>query len=336
MTGKRIFGGVWPNSAAVVWWLTASSILLFWEWIWVSWALVGAMALEAASIALRWRAWARTAHRPHVDPDWHARVPDYQGYDSDRCQDVRGLKYPFTWLEEVLWAIAAWAPFGGKMIWRGARPYMARIYLTPWWSPRQVFLHRILLSDDGIHNHPYGWSCSFLLTGSYMERRTKAVDSRGRLWARAFFRRRWLNWIPASAFHAIDLDQGPVWTLFVCGPRDRPWGFLDDRTGEFHPVGAEQRPDIVTGYGLPGENLKLPPTLPPELASQQAFRRRATLEIPPPPADPGSIAWLLKDQGAPCPEAEYEVDLDDTQPMAEIPRCDACQKAPCEGNWGCP
>lgn len=305
-----------------IWWAVVAAMRLGTGWPFPAWFLVTVGLAMALDVVKHWRAWAQTAHRPHVDPDWHDQVAHYRGMDWDRCQDLRNKREPFTWLEESLWAVAAWAPFGAKMIWRGARPYMARVYLTPWWCPRQLFLHRILMSDDGIHNHPYGWSCSLILTGGYREvRATPHYYDRG---ATSEFSRvgkvgtfkQWFNWIPAGAFHALELTEGPVWTLFVCGPRDREWGFLDD-AGGFHPVGAAQRPDVVTGYGVAGENL------PPEIASQQAFTRKR-LEIPPPPLTAyGLLTATVIHPDFGELEIEYdpflEVDLDDTQPMTTIP-----------------
>lgn len=285
---QRIFGGKWRNWTAAIWWLVALLLLsLPGSWRLGDWLLLGTCALETSAILWRWRAWAKSAHKPHVDPDWHALVHEY------RRQDLRTKRDPFTWLEELLWVVAAWAPFGAKMIWREA-PYMARIYLTPWWFPRQVFLHRILLSDNGIHNHPYKWSCSLILTGGYLETRKWRESTLGFGWClQENSPKRWLNWIPAGAFHAIALDQGPVWTLFFCGPRDRDWGFLDS-AGGFHPVGEAQRPDGVQRYGVPGESLILPPPRTDQAAAVHEDSR----------------SWL----------GEIEIDLDETQPMTTVPQ----------------
>lgn len=191
----------------------------------------------------RWVARCKaTAHRPHCDEDWHELAWAYRASDPG----AQGL------LSRLLWRFAAWAPHGAKMIWREGLPYMARIYLCPWWFPRQVYLHRILISDDTLHDHPYEWSLSFLLSGSYREARARPVT----IWpgspeervvlAQTDRRKRWLNYIPSGAFHALELDRGPVWTLFVCGSRKHPdgspreWGFLG-ADGKFTPAGDVQR-----------------------------------------------------------------------------------------------
>lgn len=105
-------------------------------------------------------------------------------------------------------------------------PYMLR-----WWIYRNkagfsAYLHRFLRSDDdrALHDHPFA-SCSILLRGCYLEH---LADGQVKL------RKPWRPWAPwrlvlrrADAAHRIELVAGEqVWTLFLCGPVVREWGFL--------------------------------------------------------------------------------------------------------------
>ncbi len=99
-------------------------------------------------------------------------------------------------------------------------------YLRRWWViPRNrwfnIYLHHFLRSDDdrALHDHPW-LNCSILLTGEYREHTPRGVFDRRRF--RLVFRR-------AASAHRIELTRGPVWTLFLTGPRVREWGFLCPR-----------------------------------------------------------------------------------------------------------
>jgi hypothetical protein len=109
------------------------------------------------------------------------------------------------------------------------RPYMERWWLiprNPWFN---VYLHRILRSDDdrALHDHPWV-NCSILLDGSYVE----LVPARrgGYAWgAPTTAKRRRAGAVVlrrARAPHRLVLDGGAaVISLFVTGPRTREWGF---------------------------------------------------------------------------------------------------------------
>ena len=108
-------------------------------------------------------------------------------------------------------------------------PYLLRWHVIPRNQWFNVYLHRFLRSDDdrALHDHPAA-NLSWLLSGSYIEvvpvmRRhftlllDSLVRSPGQLLARA-----------AKSPHRIVVPPhvGPVWTLFVSGPKRREWGFL--------------------------------------------------------------------------------------------------------------
>lgn len=97
-------------------------------------------------------------------------------------------------------------------------------YLRRWWViPRNrffnVYLHNVLRDDDdrALHDHPW-WNISLLLKGRMSEKLTG--DRRRSL-------RRFIPTLRrAKTAHRLIVEQGPVWTLFITGPRLREWGFL--------------------------------------------------------------------------------------------------------------
>lgn len=107
----------------------------------------------------------------------------------------------------------------------GWEPYLDRYYLLRFsWRGRPllgVFLHRFWASDqEGVHDHPWP-NASLILAGGYSEQ-----DADGTV-----------RWCPAGAvrcrqaqvFHRLTVPKelsGRTWTLFLHGPRQRPWGFL--------------------------------------------------------------------------------------------------------------
>jgi hypothetical protein len=96
-------------------------------------------------------------------------------------------------------------------------PYLRRWWLIPrnrWFN---LYLHNILRDDDdrALHDHPWA-NLSILLRGAYRE-----VTPRGtHLRKRGSFVLRW-----ATAAHRLEVERGPVWTLFITGPVVREWGF---------------------------------------------------------------------------------------------------------------
>lgn len=118
---------------------------------------------------------------------------------------------------------------------REDRPYLDR-YSVRYQKPKggggwRVYLHHLRSHDTETHNHPYRWSFSIVLRGSYTETyfdmgsrfdgpRPVGYHFHGKL-----RRVRWFNWIPEGRYHQITELHGDVWTLFVAGPAGRPWGY---------------------------------------------------------------------------------------------------------------
>lgn len=95
-------------------------------------------------------------------------------------------------------------------------------YLYRWWViPRNrffnVYLHKFCRSDDdrALHDHPW-YSVSFLLRGEMLEH--SFAGKRHIRWMLPIFR-------TAKFAHRLEIVKGPVWTVFITGPRIRKWGF---------------------------------------------------------------------------------------------------------------
>lgn len=111
--------------------------------------------------------------------------------------------------------------------------YLHRWYLIPRNRFLNIYLHKFMRSDDdrATHDHPW-WSLSFLLKGKLREvialGNWVPMGSGGGILA--IEERRIRRFLPvfrrATHQHRIVLEQGPAWTLFITGPKVRPWGFL--------------------------------------------------------------------------------------------------------------
>lgn len=95
--------------------------------------------------------------------------------------------------------------------------YLHRWYVIPRNRFFNIYLHKFMSDDDdrALHDHPW-WSLSILLKGEIKEHQFNRV----RLIPR------FLPVVRSAKFsHRLELVQGPVWTLFITGPRIRQWGF---------------------------------------------------------------------------------------------------------------
>ena len=109
------------------------------------------------------------------------------------------------------------------------RPYMLRWWLIPrnrWFN---IYLHRIVRSDDdrALHDHPW-LNCSVVLAGGYREimpaargpfKYGDAVVVHDRKPGSVVFR-------SAKSAHRLIVEDGAECiSLFITGPRIREWGF---------------------------------------------------------------------------------------------------------------
>lgn len=111
----------------------------------------------------------------------------------------------------------------------GTAPYLIRWSL---WFPFGISLklHQIVRPDDDRcpHDHPW-WFIRVILWGGYSE-----ICGDGNI---EVHRKPWRPWAPWRIYfcgygfrHRItELPRGESWTLALCGPRTRDWGFFTRR-----------------------------------------------------------------------------------------------------------
>lgn len=107
------------------------------------------------------------------------------------------------------------------IIGRADEPYIHRWWVIPrnrWFN---IYLHKILRSDDdrALHDHPW-WNVSIVLRGGYFEH-TKRGEVLWRGAGSFVFRF-------AKTAHRLVIapEMAPrAWTLFITGPLFRTWGF---------------------------------------------------------------------------------------------------------------
>lgn len=90
--------------------------------------------------------------------------------------------------------------------------------------PFDLYLHRFHRSDDdaALHNHPWEWAVSFVLSGGYTEERREG-DKVIRRIVRPFS----FNFIRGEDFHRVDLVDHDAWSLFLVGRKVDTWYFWD-------------------------------------------------------------------------------------------------------------
>ncbi len=144
-------------------------------------------------------------------------------------------------------------------------PYMRRWHLTPRNPFFQVYLHHFTRSDDdrALHDHPWP-SLSILLDGGLIEWRFMRPHLKAEAgYQRIPFYEGDVVYRPAALAHRIELCAGfynsvdagvekewfgpavPAMTLFITGPKIRPWGF--------HCPGGWVPWEVFTRPGAPGE-----------------------------------------------------------------------------------
>lgn len=140
-----------------------------------------------------------------------------------------------------------------RLIPRGPQqlPYLYRAFLEGKQAPDGepgLFLHKFV-SDDAeaqLHNHPWQWSASFILMGSYRECRGEIIKKHddGDIELKKIEPQTYetgdINFIRQNDFHRVDLQSDHVWTLFLHGPRVDDWSFVPEKYGE------KLQPHVVT------------------------------------------------------------------------------------------
>lgn len=102
------------------------------------------------------------------------------------------------------------------------KPYMLRWYIIPRNKYFNIYLHKVLRSDDPMyHDHPW-WSFGVILKGAYWEH-TPDLDGQDK---KVVFPRGKVKLRSGSYLHWLEVKEGPVWTLFMTGPKFKEWGFV--------------------------------------------------------------------------------------------------------------
>lgn len=153
-----------------------------------------------------------------------------------------------SWFEKILSAFAAYwvrrclrknKPWGRIITRKDGEPYLKRYYLAGTRTGWSLFLHQFVNSDpadEGLHDHPWSWAISFVLTSGYLEVRflDKRLVNNTPFDTRIIYRKPFrINFIKGSDYHRVVLLRNrPAWTLFLHGSRQKSWGFVNPETGE--------------------------------------------------------------------------------------------------------
>jgi hypothetical protein len=124
-----------------------------------------------------------------------------------------------------------------RIIKEGNRPYLERYYLFTVLGTT-FYLHRFVSSDPdrGLHDHPWRWAYSIILSGFYFEQTRYAGMAEIR-------KVKWFNRLTGDSFHRVVLPMRtewigadksievaydiPCWTLFFHqSEKSKIWGFL--------------------------------------------------------------------------------------------------------------
>lgn len=102
--------------------------------------------------------------------------------------------------------------------------YLERYYYLNLRPFARLVIHRFCQSDtDGLHDHPWAFQ-NYILSGGYWEH-----TEEGRFWRPPGYS----GTASLNYFHRVELDpekaDGDVWTLFLMGPKEKEWGFLNDK-----------------------------------------------------------------------------------------------------------
>ena len=94
----------------------------------------------------------------------------------------------------------------------------------------RIYFHVFHRSDEDreLHSHPWRWSVGLILKGGYREKRLVA-----RLSVCEFLRNPGsFVFLRKTDFHRVTLLEKESWSLFIAGPEEGTWYFLDPRTDQ--------------------------------------------------------------------------------------------------------
>ena len=103
-------------------------------------------------------------------------------------------------------------------------PYLIRYYYLNLRPFTRLVIHRFMRSDiDGLHDHPWAFQ-NYILSGGYWEHTVE-----GKFWREPGYS----GFADANYLHRVELDHEKsnneeIWTLFMMGPKEKEWGFIDE------------------------------------------------------------------------------------------------------------
>ncbi len=123
--------------------------------------------------------------------------------------------------------------------------YLERWHIIPRNPYFNIYLHKFTKSyAEVLHDHPW-CSLSYTISGVVLEtiltkRPKRLCDIGAYLKERIVMKGAWMV-RSSKMFHYITtLNQTPVWTIFITGPKIKEWGFLTER-GLIHNLQYEER-----------------------------------------------------------------------------------------------
>jgi len=120
-----------------------------------------------------------------------------------------------------------------EIIYVNDNPYLLRCHiLNHFWIFPAVYLHYFYRGDEdrSLHNHPWKWAYSLILSGGYLEEKPHFYcPITGKMQRKKRRVSPWsINRITQDDFHRVSLTNLACWTLFIPGPYIQKWGFIDD------------------------------------------------------------------------------------------------------------
>lgn len=110
------------------------------------------------------------------------------------------------------------------------KPYLSRLLLPriklPLVGTFRPMLHKFHRADkdQDLHNHPWQWAKSIVLTGGYIEERLVPLNGNLMRTVRRLVTR--FNSLNDKDYHRVESVADNTFTLFISGPRTQEWGFL--------------------------------------------------------------------------------------------------------------
>lgn len=152
-------------------------------------------------------------------------------------------------LKELLVTISDHLPlfviYGGD-----GTPYLSRYKLFDTGDRgHRLFLHQFHRGDEDreVHNHPWSWAVSLILSGGYDEdRMVRGMMHLSRAGnaqylsdvmhlETLYFKPGDLNFIDNNTYHRVTLPNGEAWSLILSGPKTSGWGFVDLTSFRYTP-----------------------------------------------------------------------------------------------------